>query len=290
MPKASAFSPASTVVAGDPAGLDRVLADCEARGVRARRIDVDYASHTPAVEVLRDELIAALADITPRAADIAMISTVTGETIAPLFAASTRFIAAGSLMVLVVLLRRGQLRVSRRALGSCIVIGILLSDHMATTTEPTQAALNTAADNNRAATAVPGERTGGAMVPNNITPRDITPSGPVLTRGEVTQQRVVNDIQVGGGSGISGNNNTSSGNSNIAVGGGSTPRDTGNTQIVCAVEEQLYDLLTGQAREGLGEQRNRAGNRRCGDVRAEPQKVFTGGVRRQDIEPTRGQE
>jgi drug/metabolite transporter (DMT)-like permease len=51
---------------------------------------------------------------------------VTGETIAPLFAASTRFIAAGSLMVLVVLLRRGQLRVSRRALGSCIVIGILL--------------------------------------------------------------------------------------------------------------------------------------------------------------------
>ena len=51
---------------------------------------------------------------------------VTGETIPPLFAASTRFIAAGSLMVLVVLLRRGQLRVSRRALGSCILIGILL--------------------------------------------------------------------------------------------------------------------------------------------------------------------
>ena len=42
---------------------------------------------------------------------------VTGETIPPLFAASTRFIAAGSLMVLVVLLRGGQLRVSRRALG-----------------------------------------------------------------------------------------------------------------------------------------------------------------------------
>src|SRR6478672_4649524 len=51
---------------------------------------------------------------------------VTGETIPPLFAASTRFIAAGSLMVLVVLLRGGQLRVSRRALGSCILIGFLL--------------------------------------------------------------------------------------------------------------------------------------------------------------------
>jgi drug/metabolite transporter (DMT)-like permease len=51
---------------------------------------------------------------------------VTGETIPPLFAASTRFIAAGSLMVLVVLLRRGKLRVSRRALASCVLIGILL--------------------------------------------------------------------------------------------------------------------------------------------------------------------
>src|SRR6478609_1052355 len=51
---------------------------------------------------------------------------VTGETIPPLFAASTRFIAAGSLMVVVVLLRGGQLRVSRRALGSCVLIGILL--------------------------------------------------------------------------------------------------------------------------------------------------------------------
>jgi drug/metabolite transporter (DMT)-like permease len=51
---------------------------------------------------------------------------VTGETIPPLFAASTRFIAAGSLMVLVVLLRGGKLRVSRRAFGSCVLIGILL--------------------------------------------------------------------------------------------------------------------------------------------------------------------
>src|SRR3954469_849611 len=51
---------------------------------------------------------------------------VTGETIPPLFAAATRFIAAGALMTLVVMLRGGALRISRRALGSCIVIGILL--------------------------------------------------------------------------------------------------------------------------------------------------------------------
>jgi drug/metabolite transporter (DMT)-like permease len=49
-----------------------------------------------------------------------------GETIAPLFAASTRFIVAGLLMAGVVLLRGGRLRISRGALASCIVIGALL--------------------------------------------------------------------------------------------------------------------------------------------------------------------
>jgi drug/metabolite transporter (DMT)-like permease len=51
---------------------------------------------------------------------------VTGETIPPLFAASTRFITAGALMAGVVLLRGGSLRVSRRAFRSCVLIGILL--------------------------------------------------------------------------------------------------------------------------------------------------------------------
>lgn len=51
---------------------------------------------------------------------------VAGETIPPLFAAATRFIAAGALMALVVRLRGGSLRTSRRALASCVVIGILL--------------------------------------------------------------------------------------------------------------------------------------------------------------------
>jgi drug/metabolite transporter (DMT)-like permease len=49
-----------------------------------------------------------------------------GRTIPPLFAASTRFIASGSIMALVVFARGGTLRVSRRALVSCIVIGCLL--------------------------------------------------------------------------------------------------------------------------------------------------------------------
>jgi drug/metabolite transporter (DMT)-like permease len=44
----------------------------------------------------------------------------------PLFAASTRFIAAGSLIALIVRARGGTLRMPRRALGSSIAIGCLL--------------------------------------------------------------------------------------------------------------------------------------------------------------------
>ena len=49
-----------------------------------------------------------------------------GKTIPPLFAASTRFMTAGALMAGVVLLRGGTLRISRRAMRSVVVIGILL--------------------------------------------------------------------------------------------------------------------------------------------------------------------
>jgi drug/metabolite transporter (DMT)-like permease len=49
-----------------------------------------------------------------------------GRTIPPLFAASTRFIASGSVMALVVAARGGSLRVSRREALSCVLIGCLL--------------------------------------------------------------------------------------------------------------------------------------------------------------------
>lgn len=51
---------------------------------------------------------------------------VAGETIPPLFAASTRFITAGALMAVIVRARGGSLRVPRRALASCILVGCLL--------------------------------------------------------------------------------------------------------------------------------------------------------------------
>jgi drug/metabolite transporter (DMT)-like permease len=55
-----------------------------------------------------------------------------GHTIPPLFAASTRFIASGSIMAGVVALRGGSLRTSRRALASCLIVGCLLPGANAT--------------------------------------------------------------------------------------------------------------------------------------------------------------
>jgi drug/metabolite transporter (DMT)-like permease len=51
---------------------------------------------------------------------------ITVETIPPLLAVSTRFIAAGAIMSVVVRRRGGSLRVRRRELGSCVLIGLLL--------------------------------------------------------------------------------------------------------------------------------------------------------------------
>ena len=47
--------------------------------MRAGRIRVTYASHSPQVEAARDELVAALAGIEPRPGEIPIYSTVTGE-------------------------------------------------------------------------------------------------------------------------------------------------------------------------------------------------------------------
>ncbi|MEU0940449.1 type I polyketide synthase [Embleya sp. NPDC005971] len=71
----------STVVSGDIPGLDKLLAACAGQGVRARRIDVDYASHSAQIELIRDELLTLLDGITPRTAELAFVSTVTGERI-----------------------------------------------------------------------------------------------------------------------------------------------------------------------------------------------------------------
>jgi polyketide synthase 7 len=74
--------PFSTVVSGNPEALAALVARCEAEGVRARTIPVDYASHSSHVDLLEDELRTLLADLAPHAADIIFCSTVTGEPLA----------------------------------------------------------------------------------------------------------------------------------------------------------------------------------------------------------------
>ncbi|WP_346241226.1 type I polyketide synthase, partial [Streptomyces malaysiensis] len=71
---AAVNGPSSVVVAGDPAGLETVLASVE----RAKRVPVDYASHSAHVEEIREELLSVLAAVSPRSAEIPFYSTVTG--------------------------------------------------------------------------------------------------------------------------------------------------------------------------------------------------------------------
>ncbi|WP_268255355.1 type I polyketide synthase, partial [Streptomyces phaeofaciens] len=75
---ATVNGPTATVVAGEPAALDELTQACERDGVRARRIPVDYASHTPQVERLRTALLDLAAPVEPRTGDLPMYSAVSG--------------------------------------------------------------------------------------------------------------------------------------------------------------------------------------------------------------------
>ncbi|MFD5272276.1 SDR family NAD(P)-dependent oxidoreductase [Streptomyces sp. NPDC058335] len=68
--------PASTVVAGDPGALDELHAALTAQDVRARKVPVDYASHTSHVERIEAELAEVLAGLEPRPATVPFYSTV----------------------------------------------------------------------------------------------------------------------------------------------------------------------------------------------------------------------
>ncbi|MDG4810889.1 type I polyketide synthase [Micromonospora sp. WMMD1120] len=75
---AAVNSPTTTVLAGAADALDELVADCERDGVRVRRIPVDYASHSAAVEAIEADLLRDLAQLAPRAGEIPFYSTTTG--------------------------------------------------------------------------------------------------------------------------------------------------------------------------------------------------------------------
>ncbi|MEU0304619.1 type I polyketide synthase [Streptomyces sp. NPDC006175] len=76
---AAVNGPSSVVVSGDADALDELLAACTADGIRVKRIDVDYASHSAHVERIHDRLLALLSDVAPRTSKVPLYSTVTGE-------------------------------------------------------------------------------------------------------------------------------------------------------------------------------------------------------------------
>ncbi|MEH0434506.1 SDR family NAD(P)-dependent oxidoreductase [Streptomyces scabiei] len=73
---AAANGPAATVLSGDTEAIDGVVAALRAEDVRARRIPVDYASHSAHVEEIRERLLECLADIEPTAGRVPFFSTV----------------------------------------------------------------------------------------------------------------------------------------------------------------------------------------------------------------------
>ncbi|AZK98746.1 polyketide synthase [Streptomyces tsukubensis] len=75
---AAVNGPRSTIVSGDADAVTELLEQLDLEEVRARRIEVDYASHSPQVEEIRGQLLADLDGITPVSGGLPFWSTVTG--------------------------------------------------------------------------------------------------------------------------------------------------------------------------------------------------------------------
>ncbi|WP_324608655.1 acyltransferase domain-containing protein, partial [Streptomyces sp. NRRL S-1896] len=69
------------MVSGPPDEIAELCVRLEGQGVRARRIEVDYASHHAHVEAIEEELRTGLEGLSSHGSDTAMWSTVTGELI-----------------------------------------------------------------------------------------------------------------------------------------------------------------------------------------------------------------
>lgn len=71
-------APDSVVVSGAGVDLDIFRAACHERGIDARAVNVDYASHSPLMDVLADRLARELAHVTPLDGQVPLYSTVRG--------------------------------------------------------------------------------------------------------------------------------------------------------------------------------------------------------------------
>ncbi|MFE6407030.1 type I polyketide synthase [Streptomyces sp. NPDC057837] len=70
--------PGSVVISGDLEALGEFATAAAADGVRVRRVRIEYASHSHQVERIRDRVLEAAADLSPRKSAVEFHSTVTG--------------------------------------------------------------------------------------------------------------------------------------------------------------------------------------------------------------------
>ncbi|MEU9508928.1 type I polyketide synthase [Micromonospora sp. NPDC048170] len=80
---AAVNGPSTVVVSGPPQPVADLVEACQADGIRARLIPVDYASHSAAVEQVAEQLRSDLADVTPQAGHTRLVSTLTGDWVDP---------------------------------------------------------------------------------------------------------------------------------------------------------------------------------------------------------------
>ncbi|MDT0493304.1 SDR family NAD(P)-dependent oxidoreductase [Streptomyces griseus] len=75
---AAVNGPSVTVVSGDADAVTALVDELVGEGVRARSVEVDYASHSSHVEEIREQLLSDLEGITPHSSAVPFFSTVTG--------------------------------------------------------------------------------------------------------------------------------------------------------------------------------------------------------------------
>ncbi|MGC4807682.1 type I polyketide synthase [Micromonospora sp. DT233] len=72
-------SPRAVVASGDRDALESLVADCRARGIRAKWVPINYASHSAHVDELREPLARVLGPIDPTPPGVPFFSTVTAD-------------------------------------------------------------------------------------------------------------------------------------------------------------------------------------------------------------------
>ncbi|SCG75758.1 type I polyketide synthase [Micromonospora coxensis] len=80
---AAVNGPSTVVVSGPPQPVADLVDACQADGIRARLIPVDYASHSAAVQEVAEQLRADLADVAPQPGHTRLVSTLTGDWVDP---------------------------------------------------------------------------------------------------------------------------------------------------------------------------------------------------------------